>query len=63
LKTFQHTEVIGPFPPPVTKINDIFRLNILIKTPDLTNIKLIIAKMDLAVSTEVIVDVEPLNML
>ncbi|HEY3425301.1 MAG TPA: primosomal protein N', partial [Negativicutes bacterium] len=45
LKTFQHTEVIGPFPPPVTKINDIFRLNILIKTPDLTNIKLIIAKM------------------
>lgn len=57
------TEVIGPFPAPIAKMNDIFRMNIVIKTVDLTDVKSHLAAMGLTVRPEVIIDVEPISIM
>lgn len=57
------TEVIGPFPAPIAKMHDIFRMNIVIKTIDLTEVKSILAGMGLTMRPDVIIDVEPISIM
>lgn len=57
------TEVIGPFPAPIAKMNDIFRMNIVIKTIDLTDVKFHLANMGLTMRSDVIIDVEPISIM
>lgn len=56
-------EVIGPFAAPVAKVKDIFRMNIVIKTSDLTSIKFYIRDMGLTMCPDVIIDVEPISIM
>jgi primosomal protein N' (replication factor Y) len=63
LKENKKTEIIGPFPAPIAKMNDIFRMNIIIKTIDLTEVKPHIAEMGLTIRPDIIIDVEPVNIM
>ena len=57
------TDIIGPFPAPVARIKDIFRMNIIIKATDLTCVKPYILEMELPTRPDVIIDVEPLRLM
>ncbi len=59
----KNIEVIGPFPAPVAKIKDVFRMNIVIKTVDLIHVKSAIVAMGLTVRTDVVIDVEPISIM
>lgn len=65
-KELQHdrqTEIIGPFAAPIAKINNSYRVNILIKSKELTNIKSQIVALKLNSRSDVLLDIEPLNIL
>ncbi|QDR80678.1 primosomal protein N' [Sporomusa termitida] len=55
--------VIGPFPASVNKIKDIFRVNILIKTQELPTVAKQLAGLGLASRRDIIVDIDPINVL
>ncbi|TWH49078.1 primosomal protein N' [Sporomusa sp. KB1] len=55
--------IIGPFPAAVNKVKDIFRVNILIKTKDLPTITKQISTMSIANQKNIIVDIDPVNVL
>ncbi|MBP2662300.1 MAG: priA [Firmicutes bacterium] len=55
--------IIGPFPAAVNKVKDIFRINILIKTQDLPTITKQIGTMSIANQKNIIVDIDPVNVL
>ncbi|SDD41365.1 primosomal protein N' [Sporomusa acidovorans] len=57
------TAIIGPFPASVNKIKDIFRVNILIKTQNLAAITKEIYSMNIVSRNNVIVDIDPVNVL
>ena len=57
------TDIIGPFPAPVARIKDIFRMNIIIKATDLTCVKPYILGMELPTRPDVIIDVEPISIM
>lgn len=57
----RETMIIGPFPAAVSKIKDIFRVNILIKTTQAAIVKCKIQQ--LVYQADVIVDVDPLNVI
>jgi len=59
----KNTEVIGPFPAPIAKVKDIFRMGIIIKTVDLVHVKRCILAMELTVRPDVIIDVEPISIM
>lgn len=60
----QHNiEVIGPFPAPIAKVKDVFRMNILIKTNNLAPVKSYIISMGLTMRPDVIIDVEPISIM
>jgi len=59
----QKNEIIGPFAAPIAKIKDVFRMNIVIKTNDLGNIKPHIREMGLTMRPDVIIDVEPISIM
>ncbi|MDR3592382.1 MAG: primosomal protein N' [Negativicutes bacterium] len=54
---------IGPFPAPIARISDIYRMNILIKTADIAAATAVIRSAGLQERSDVIVDVDPLNVL
>jgi primosomal protein N' (replication factor Y) len=56
-------EIIGPFPAPIAKVNDIFRMNIIIKAKDLTNVRAYITSMGLTIRPDVMIDVEPVSIM
>lgn len=56
-------EIIGPFAAPVSKIKDIFRMNIVIKTMDVGSVKPHIREMGLTMRPDVIIDVEPISIM
>lgn len=56
-------EVIGPFPAPIAKMNDIFRMNIIIKAINLTDVKPYIASIGLTIRPDIIIDVEPVSIM
>lgn len=58
-----NTEIIGPFPAPIAKIKDVFRMNIIIKSIDLTHIKPRIVDMGLTTRPDVIIDVDPVSIM
>lgn len=58
-----NSEVIGPFPAPIAKVKDIFRMNILIKTNNLAPVKSYIISMGLTMRPDVIIDVEPISIM
>ncbi|HWR44779.1 primosomal protein N' [Sporomusa sp.] len=55
--------IIGPFPASVNKIKDIFRVNILIKTQVLPTITRQLATLGIASRRDIIVDIDPVNVL
>ncbi|MDR3564854.1 MAG: primosomal protein N' [Negativicutes bacterium] len=57
------TSVVGPFPAPVAKISDIYRMNILIKTSDILTASAGIRDAGLLSRTDLVIDVDPLNVL
>jgi len=59
----QQTTIIGPFPASVTKIKDIFRVNILIKTYVLPIVAGQLAALGVASRKNIIVDIDPVNIL
>jgi primosomal protein N' (replication factor Y) len=59
----KQTEVIGPFPAPIAKMNDIFRMNIVIKASNLMDVKPCIASMGLTILPDIIIDVEPVSIM
>ena len=58
-----NTEVIGPFPAPIAKVKDVFRMNIVIKAVDLAHVKPCILAMGLTTRPDVIIDVEPISIM
>ena len=56
-------EIIGPFPAPIAKVNDIFRMNIIIKAKDLTSVRTHITSMGLTIRPDVMIDVEPVSIM
>ncbi|MBC8016348.1 MAG: primosomal protein N', partial [Sporomusaceae bacterium] len=63
LRDYKNTEVIGPFPAPIAKVKDIFRMNIIIKSIDLAHIKPHIVDMGLTTRLDVIIDVDPVSIM
>ena len=59
----KNTEVIGPFPAPIAKVKDVFRMNIIIKSIDLAHIKPHILHMGLTTRLDVIIDVDPVSIM
>ncbi|SDF40191.1 primosomal protein N' [Sporolituus thermophilus] len=57
------TQVVGPFPAPIAKIEDIFRMNILVKSNTMAEVKETLASMGIASRRDVILDIDPLNLL
>ncbi len=57
------TDIIGPFPASVNKVKDIFRVNILIKTKDLPTITELLSVRNIANQENVIIDIDPVNVL
>ncbi|WP_371369247.1 primosomal protein N' [Sporomusa rhizae] len=57
------SSIVGPFPASINKIKDIFRVNILIKTTDLPNVTLKLTDVDIISRKDIIVDVDPINVL
>lgn len=63
VKENKNIEVIGPFPAPVAKVNDIFRMNIIVKTDNLVDVKPHIVAMGLTTRPDIIIDVEPVSIM
>jgi primosomal protein N' (replication factor Y) len=57
------TTIIGPFPASVTKIKDVFRVNILIKTRDVNRVNRQLTALDITSRKDVIIDIDPVNVL
>ncbi|MDF2874188.1 MAG: priA [Sporomusa sp.] len=57
------TSIIGPFPASVNKIKDVFRVNILIKTQVLSKVTNQLAILSIACRRDIIVDIDPVNVL
>ncbi len=55
--------VVGPFAAPVAKISDVYRLHILIKTVDGTDVKPALRALGLERRGDVAIDVDPVNVL
>lgn len=60
---FVKTEIIGPFPTSIAKVNDQFRLNILIKTNDCNKVKQCLVNQGISMRSDVIIDVDPLSVM
>lgn len=63
LRDYKNTEIIGPFPAPIIKVKDIFRMNIIVKSVDLAHVKPHIVAMGLPVRPDVIIDVDPVTIM
>lgn len=57
------TSLVGPFAASVAKINDLYRLQILIKSGNLASVRPILESLELHLRSDVAVDVGPLNVL
>ena len=56
-------EVIGPFPAPIAKMRDVFRMSIVIKAVELDQVKAHILGMGLTMRPDVIIDVDPISIM
>lgn len=54
-------QILGPFSAAVSKVDDIFRMNILIKSPTLTMVQWALQELDLNAQPGIIIDVDPVN--
>jgi primosomal protein N' (replication factor Y) len=54
---------VGPFAAPVARINDIYRLHILIKTTDRTAAQAALRELGLEKRSDVAIDVDPVNVM
>jgi len=57
------TQIVGPFVAPLAKINNVFRMTILIKTIEDYEVKSRIAILNLHIRPDIIIDVDPLNIM
>jgi len=57
------TQVLGPFPALIPKVRDLYRVNIVIKSPDLDIIKEALLQSEYKTAKNVYFDVDPLNVL
>lgn len=55
--------VVGPFPAPVAKISDVYRMHILIKATSLEETRSAIRALELTSRSDVVIDVDPLTVL
>lgn len=55
------TQILGPFPAAVSKVDDVFRVNILIKTVNLANVQQALIAQGLNAQPGIIIDIDPLN--
>jgi primosomal protein N' (replication factor Y) len=55
--------IIGPFPASVNKIKDVFRVNILVKTKELPTVTRELSIIGIASRRDIIVDIDPVNVL
>lgn len=56
-----HTEILGPFGAAIEKIRDHYRVNLLIKTDRINEVKDVLRKMELHHSDDLILDIDPTN--
>jgi primosomal protein N' (replication factor Y) len=61
LKNGRDAEILGPFPAAVSRVDDIFRVNILIKHPNLAVVQTALRTLGMDAQPGIIVDIEPLN--
>lgn len=54
-------QILGPFSAAVSKVNDIFRMHILIKSPTLTSVQRALLELELNAQPGIIIDVDPVN--
>lgn len=63
LADLPHTEVIGPFKAPIAKINDIYRMQLLIKSPVMDTVKVRLNNTDMISRPNIVIDVDPVNVM
>ncbi|BBB93027.1 MAG TPA: primosomal protein N' [Methylomusa anaerophila] len=63
LRGLNHTSIIGPFPAPISKKKDVYRINILLKTRQLSEVRNRLSELKLHTRKGIIIDVDPLNVL
>lgn len=63
LRNEPSTEIVGPFNAAIYRVKDIFRVNIIIKAQMLDNIKAYIRKSGINQRQNIIIDVEPINVM
>jgi len=56
-------ELIGPFPAAVVQVKDVFRMNIMIKAPALTEVKKQLIVLELDTRADTVIDVDPVNVM
>ncbi|HWR40500.1 MAG TPA: primosomal protein N' [Patescibacteria group bacterium] len=55
------TELIGPYPASITRVNDVFRIHILLKTRNASVVKARLRQLELHCQPDMYVDVDPVN--
>ncbi|MEG6585993.1 primosomal protein N' [Dendrosporobacter sp. 1207_IL3150] len=63
LKGEDNLQILGPFVAPIAKINNIFRMNILIKALGTDNIKKQLISLELHTRADISIDIDPLNVM
>lgn len=61
--TYEETQIIGPFNAAIYKLNDVFRLYILLKTTELSEVRKSLMAIELFKRHEFSIDVDPLNVI
>lgn len=60
-ESIAHTEILGPFGAAIGKIRDYYRVNLLIKTVAMAEIKEVLRRMELHHTDSLILDIDPTN--
>lgn len=60
---FAESQIIGPFNAAVYKVKDVFRINILLKTLNLTKLRKTIVDLNLLNRREITIDIDPVNVM
>lgn len=63
LDDLPNIEIIGPFKAPIAKINDMYRMQLLIKSPGMDIVKTRLNHMDIVSRSNIIIDVDPVNVM
>lgn len=59
----EETDLLGPFTPPIEKINNLYRYNILIKAQSLDSVKKYLTAIDISSRANISIDVDPMSII